>query len=258
MLMGMDNPLIHIQREIIHRRDNHPIAIRYDLGWSCFGRPAEKSMALFPTLLLNKKEEHNDIKEIHKLLRTSWTYDQFPSESLTQTQEHCVKTLRDSYKVVGGRAFVSPLFKPGQPQPGLNNYHYANKCLDSVNSKLTESEKVVIDGICNKYLEQGMIRKVDTKTQKPWQGEAIYWPTIIVHQPKSETTPVRPCCDGKAKHMNGKSINEMLFLAGPNQMCKLPQVLTCFQQYDVAFTGDISKMFLKIQQPELFQKYSRV
>jgi hypothetical protein len=58
--------------------------------------------------------------------------------------------------------------------------------------------------------------------------------------------------------MNGKSLNEMLFLTGLNQMCKLPQVLTCFRQYDVAFTGDISKMFLKIQQPEEFKKYSRV
>jgi hypothetical protein len=81
---------------------------------------------------------------------------------------------------------------------------------------------------------------------------------IIVHQPKSETTPVIPCCDGKAKHMNGKSINELLFLPGPNQMCKLPQVLTHFRQHDVAFTGDISKMFLKIQQPEEDKKYSRV
>jgi hypothetical protein len=41
-------------------------------------------------------------------------------------------------------------------------------------------------------------------------------------------------------------------------MCKLPQVLTRFRQYDVAFTGDISKMFLKIQQPEEYKKYSRV
>jgi ribonuclease HI len=258
MLIGMDSPFLNIQREMIYRTDKHHIAVRYDLGWSCFGRLADKSMALFPTLLLNKKEEHNDIKEIHELLRTTWTYDQFPTESLTQNEEHCVKTLTDSSKVIGGRAFVSPLFKPGQPQPGLNNYHYANKRLDSVNSKLTESEKVVIDGIYDKYLEQGIIRKVDIKIHKPWQGGAIYWPTIIVHQPKSETTPVRPCCDGRAKHMIGKSINEMLFLAGPNQMCKLPQVLTRFQQYNIAFIGDISKMFLKIQQPEEFKKYSRV
>jgi hypothetical protein len=39
-------------------------------------------------------------------------------------------------------------------------------------------------------------------------------------------------------------------------MCKLHQVLTRFWQYNVAFTGDISKMFLKIQQPEEFKKYS--
>jgi hypothetical protein len=112
---------------------------------------------------------------------------------------------------------------------------------------LTEAEKVVIDGIYDKYLEQGIICKVDINKQKPWDGDAIYWPTIIVHQPKSETMPVRPGCNGKAKHMNGKSINELLFLPGPNQMCKLPQVLTRFRQYNVAFTGDISKMFLKIQ-----------
>jgi hypothetical protein len=41
-------------------------------------------------------------------------------------------------------------------------------------------------------------------------------------------------------------------------MCKLPQVLTPFWQYDNAFTEDISKMFLKIQLPEEFKKYSRV
>jgi hypothetical protein len=125
-LIGMDNPLLHIQCEMIYRTDKHPIAVRYDLGWSCFRRPADNSMALFPTLLLNKKEEHNDIKEIHTLLRTTWTYDQFPTESLPQNEKHYVKTITDSYKVIGVRAFVYPLFIPGQPQPELNNYHYAN------------------------------------------------------------------------------------------------------------------------------------
>jgi hypothetical protein len=39
MLIGMDNPLLHIQRKMIYRTDKHPIAVKYDLGWSCFGRP---------------------------------------------------------------------------------------------------------------------------------------------------------------------------------------------------------------------------
>jgi hypothetical protein len=39
MLIGMDNPLLHIQRKMIYRTDKHPIAVKYDLGWSCFGEP---------------------------------------------------------------------------------------------------------------------------------------------------------------------------------------------------------------------------
>jgi hypothetical protein len=122
-----------------------------------------------PNLLLNKKEEQNDIRDIHDLLRKLWTYDQFPTDCLTLDEEHCVKTLTDSYKVIDKRAFVSPLFKPGQPQPGINNYYYANKSLGSVNNKLTEAEKFAIDGIYGKYLEQGIIRKVDINKQKPWK-----------------------------------------------------------------------------------------
>jgi hypothetical protein len=41
-------------------------------------------------------------------------------------------------------------------------------------------------------------------------------------------------------------------------MCTLTKVLTRFRQYNVAFTGDISKMFLKILVPEEFRKYHRV
>jgi hypothetical protein len=122
MLIGMDNPLLHIQREMIYRTDKHPIAVRYDLGWSCFGRPVDRSTALFPNLLLNKKEEQIYIKDILELLRTTWTYDQFPTDSLTLDEEHSVKTLTDTYKVIGQRAFVSPLFKPGYWENRPNQY----------------------------------------------------------------------------------------------------------------------------------------
>jgi hypothetical protein len=56
MLIGMDNPTLHIQRDMIYQTDKHPIAVKFDLGWSCFGRPTDKSLALFPNLLLNNKQ----------------------------------------------------------------------------------------------------------------------------------------------------------------------------------------------------------
>jgi hypothetical protein len=126
MLIGMDNPTLHIQRDMIYQTDKHPIAVKFDFRWSCFGRLTDMSLALFPNLLLNKKEEQNYIRDIHELQRKSWTYDQFSTDRLTLNEEHCIKTLTDSYKVIDKRAIVSPLFKPSQPQPGINNYYYAN------------------------------------------------------------------------------------------------------------------------------------
>jgi acetylglutamate kinase len=121
-----------------------------------------------------------------------------------------------------------------------NNYFNSNKRLETcVIRKLDEPNLVVIDKIYASYLEMGIVKEINDKTS--WLGDAVYLPTLIVHQPKSETTPVQPCCYGKAKHINGKSINELLFLAGPNRMCTLTKVLTRFRQYDVAFTGDIPK-----------------
>jgi hypothetical protein len=89
-----------------------------------------------------------------KVLKGFWTFDQFPQDSLTIDEQPCVQILTDSYKVLYGRA---PLFKPGQPQPGLNNFHYANKGIESVNCCLLESEKRLINLIYEKYLEQGII-----------------------------------------------------------------------------------------------------
>jgi hypothetical protein len=61
MLIGMDNPTLHIQRDMIYQTDKHTIAVQLDLWRSCFGRPVDESLALVPNLLLNKKEEQNDI-----------------------------------------------------------------------------------------------------------------------------------------------------------------------------------------------------
>ena len=46
-------------------------------------------------------------------------------------------------------------------------------------------------------------------------------------------------------------------MSGPNMINDLTKVLTRFRRYNVGFMGDISKMFLKIQNPEKYRRYYR-
>ena len=186
--------------------------------------------------------------------------DSFPADStVTKEEEYARKLLEDTFVVKDGRAYISPIWKPGQPEEGLNNYAYALGRLKSVVNKLSPENFNVIDRIFEDYLEKGITVEVTHLIKDPYNEDSIYWPNFPVYQPKSETTPVRPVMDGKAKCLdrNTKSINDKCFLAGPNLLCNLTQVLNGFRQYNVAFTGDISKMFLKILAPPKDRKYAR-
>ena len=188
------------------------------------------------------------------LLKKYWEHDKFPEFGETIEETHCIKTLSDSYEIRDGRVYVSPLWRVGQPEPGLNNYFYSNARLTSILKGMSQEDFDCIDKIFADYLEMGITEEVEVKDI---YADAIYWPHFPVYQPNSPTTPTRPVMDGKAKCFGGKSINDKCFLPGPNLMCNLTQVLMRFRQYDVAFTGDISKMFLKILVPEKYRKYNR-
>ena len=186
--------------------------------------------------------------------------DNFPAEStVTASDEYVINLLKDTFQIRDGRAYISPIWKPGQPEPGLNNFAYALARHKSVVSKLSDENFDVIDKIFEDYLAKGITREVTDDVIDPFHEDAIHWPMFAVAQPLSETTPVRPVMDGKVKCLeNGKmSINEKCFLPGPNLLQNLTQVLNAFRQYDVAFTGDISKMFLKVLVPEEHRKYGR-
>ncbi len=59
------------------------------------------------------------------------------------------------------------------------------------------------------------------------------------------TTKIMVVMDGAAKY-KGRNINEILAPA-PNLMANLQSILACMHLKPVAFTGDISSMFLRIR-----------
>jgi hypothetical protein len=122
------------------------------------GKTIDRAAATDPDVLLNKRDENYDLKGLNDLLDRTWTHDSLPLKSNTVNENHCIRLLADSYKVVDDRAIVSPLFKPGQLTPGINNYYYSNKRLETcVLRKLDETNLVVIEKITESYLEMGIV-----------------------------------------------------------------------------------------------------
>jgi hypothetical protein len=104
------------------------------------GKTIDRAAATDPAVLLNKRDEKYNLKGLNDILERTWTHDSLPLESNTVDENHCICLFADSYKVVDGRAIVSPHFKPGEPTPGINNYYYSNKRLETcVLRKLDET-----------------------------------------------------------------------------------------------------------------------
>lgn len=203
------------------------------------------------------KEYLEVLTSINQQLERHWAGESFQGEDsgLTMEEDRCIKRMNDSYSERDGKAFIDPLWKENQPQKGLNNFSYAKGRLNSVHQKLDDSSYNSLNKIFLEYEENGLIERV--KVSDPYAEDALYWAMFPVKNPNSDTTPLRPVMDGAAKCLDGKSINEICFLKGPNLLNDLSKVLLRYRRYEIACMGDISKMFLKVKVPEQYRKYYR-
>jgi hypothetical protein len=48
MLIGTDQPNMHIQHQNIAKSEKHPISIKYNLGWTCLGKTIDQTAATDP------------------------------------------------------------------------------------------------------------------------------------------------------------------------------------------------------------------
>ncbi len=190
-------------------------------------------------------------------LAKHWATEEFKDDKgYTAEEQRCLDLINNSYRNVDGRAYVSPIWKEGQPEPGLNTFGVAKARLMNVHKKLDDVGYKSLDDVFQEYLKAGIIEKVDISISECFEQDGIYWPMFPVAR-DSETTPIRPVMDGAAKIIDGMSINQKCFSAGPCLINDLSQVLTRFRRYNIGFMGDISKMFLKVLVPEEDRKYYR-
>ena len=198
------------------------------------------------------------LKELIERIQNSTLYDNFPETGSTVEEEHCMKILRESYRVEDGKAYISPLWRKGQPDGFVNNFAHAHGRFWNILKTMSDEDFECIDNIFDSYLNKHkVIEDVTNVIEDPWKEHAIWWAHFPVMNPNSETTPVRPVMDGKAPCINGKSINDHCFHCGPCMINDLVKVLLRYRKYNEAFTGDIPKMFLKVNVPAECKKYNR-
>ncbi len=99
--------------------------------------------------------------------------------------------------------------------------------------------------VFEQWLKEGYIREVPECNWALPENEGLYWCHHPVVREDKMTTKVRVVMDGVAKY-KGQNINEILAL-GPNLIANLQSILVHVWLKPVAFTGDISSMFLRIQ-----------
>ena len=207
-----------------------------------------------------------ETRHLIDLIRSCNVYDKFPESRLTMEEERCSQILQESYEVKNGFAYVSPLWKIGQPstdEPNgfTNNYAYAVARLESIHKRMTQEHFDCIDGIFEEYITKyGVLTDVTHLVNDPYNEHAIWWPHFPVINPHSDTTPVRPVLDGRAPCLGHPriSINDRCFCQGPSLMCDLCDVTLRYRKYDVVVAGDIPKMFVTVRVPDDERKFGRI
>lgn len=246
LLLGTDFTDAFVDVHTILGESGEPIAKRNCFGWYALGQLDPKSM--------NSSGIHSvDVgtasimEDVNKLLQQDLMGikpTQFCTCSENELRENkFVKSLSRSTTLVDGRVQVKMPWKEEGP-PRRSNYNIAIKRMYAAEKSFEKKGCIkVVDDEVQKLVDQGFVIKIPPEqvdhTQPEW-----YLPLQAVFTPE-KTTKVRLVFDASSKGHDGLSLNDHLE-KGPNYINQLPSVLTAWRWDEVAYTGDVRKMFNQV------------
>ena len=241
LLIGTDFADAFVDIHTLAGEAGEPIAKRNCFGWYVLG---QLNSSRIQSVEVGTVSIEDDIK---KLLHQD-TLGVKPTELCTcrenvLRENKFVKSLTDSTTLVNGRIQVRMPWNENGP-PKRSNYEIALKRMQSAERSFQRKECFnIVDDEVQKLLEQGFVIKVPLEevdhTQPEW-----YMPLQAVFTPE-RTTKVRLVFDSSSKGHDGLSLNDRLE-KGPNYINSLPNVLMAWRWNEVAYSGDIRKMFNQV------------
>ena len=246
LLIGTDLVEAFVDIHTVSGEPGEPIAKRNCFGWYVLGQFESNSSATseIQSIEVGTVSAVEDIKKLlhQDLLGVKPTKLCTCSENVLRESKF-MKSLAASTTLVDGRIQVKMPWKEGGP-PKRSNYDIAQKRMFSAEKSFQKKGCFkVVDQEVQKLLEQNFVTKVPLDQIDHGKPE-WYLPLQAVFTPE-RTTKVRLVFDSSSKGHDGLSLNDHLE-KGPNFINSLLDVLAAWRWNEVAYTGDVKKMFNQV------------
>ena len=246
LLIGTDLVEAFVDIHTVSGEPGEPIAKRNCFGWYVLGQFESNSSATseIQSIEVGTVSAVEDIKKLlhQDLLGVRPTKLCTCSENELR-ESNFMKSLAASTTLVNGRIQVKMPWKEGGP-PKRSNYDIALRRMFSAEKSFQKKGCFkVVDQEVQKLLEQNFVTKVPPEQIDHGKPE-WYLPLQAVFTPE-RTTKVRLVFDSSSKGHDGLSLNDHLE-KGPNFINSLLDVLAAWRWNEVAFTGDVKKMFNQV------------
>ncbi|XP_063827161.1 uncharacterized protein LOC135076671 [Ostrinia nubilalis] len=258
ILIGQDNYDLLLPLKVMSGKSHEPSATLTPLGWSihgcvniprgarrtaCAGAPSDVGAVLHvaePELL----SEERELQALHEEVRRAFTLEAMGvagKPRVNADDARAVEQLERTAQLIDGRWHVGlPWNDPNCTMP--DTYHSALKRLEGVERKMKKDT-----GYAQRYteridhlLDNDFARELEDsqRTQRTW-----HLPHFGVDNPNKRK--MRLVFDA-ANVVDGLCLNDYL-LKGPDLLTSLFGIMLRFRENQVAVTGDIQDMFLRIK-----------
>lgn len=239
---------------------NTPIAQNSHVGWIVSGTVDNESPK--QAICCHISREQDSIEEINARIKQFWELEDRPSQKILSHDDQRCEDLFTSTTTIApdGRYLVRLPFTidPATPDFLGDSWPMAVKRLNAVERKLSRDPKLAeqVQAYFDAYINEGHLRPA-TVDEIADTANCYFMPHHAVLKESSTTTKVRVVFDASAKTSNGYSLNNRLMI-GPPILNDLFQVIARWRTFPIAFTTDITKMYLQFWVHKDDAKFQRI
>ncbi len=224
------------------------MAKKTKLGWYVIGANKERRTSELCSIHFVRKIDLEKFYEF-ETLGVQAVNCPCPKSALSLDDKRAMELMEQSCKVDNNRYVIG---LPWKRDKSLlpDNRSLAEIRLRSLEKSLSKNEEKarMYDNVIKQYVANNWAIPLNEEDLKADRKPIYYLPHHGVYRPDKKSTPLRVVFD-PASPFHGVSLNSFLY-KGPGLIGNLLGVLLRFREEHVAFSGDISKMFLQILLPE--------